>query len=177
MARIVRIMGKLLDVIEIYIPTVCIGVTFVSFLVQIFSRYVLGSQVEWSYELTLIGFLWCLILAACNASRTNTHVAFTLFHDKLGQMGKLIVSIASNLFILVTFGILIGPAWEFVSFMSIKKTSVLKIPMNIVFFPFMVFTVLTWVHTASDAVKNVIEFGTIVKNMSFGKGDKKRGPV
>lgn len=170
MKKIRKILLFIIDFIEIYAPTVCIGITFISFLVQIFSRYVLKNQVEWSYELTLIGFLWCLMLAACNASRTHTHVAFTLFYDKLNDNGKLVFRMVANVFILVTFGMLAGPAWEFIDFMSIKKTSVTNLPMDILFFPFIVFVVLTWAHTAHDFIKDIMVMVNLIKSRNNNGG-------
>lgn len=152
-----KIVVFILDLIEIYIPTFCITVTFISFLLQIFSRYILRNQVEWSYELTLIGFLWCLILAAANASRTNSHVAFTLFYDRVNEKTRLVMRLIANLFVLIVFIILIGPAWDFVDFMSIKKTSVLKVSMKLLFLPFVVFVALTWCHTAYGFYKDLKE--------------------
>jgi len=163
-----KVIGFILDVIEIYIPTICISITFISFLIQIFTRYVLRSQVEWSYEITLIGFLWCLILAASNGSRAKSHVAFTLFYDKLSDENKIIVRIISNLFLIIVFSLLIYPAWEFVSFMGIKKTSVLKIPMNIVYFPFIVFTFLTLIHVLNDLIKDIKLMISKKKNQDKG---------
>jgi TRAP-type C4-dicarboxylate transport system permease small subunit len=150
-----KLVLRLFDIVEIYIPSVCMAVTFVSFVIQIFSRYVLKAQVGWSYETTLIGFLWCLVLAASNGSRSHTHVAFTLFYDKCGEKGRLGFRIFAGIFIVVSFSILLGPAWEYVAFMKIKKTSVTKIPMNILFFPFIVFTALTLIHTIKDLILDI----------------------
>ncbi len=166
--KINKVILFMLDTIEIYIPTICITITFISFLIQIFTRYVLRDQVEWSYEVTLIGFLWCLILSASNGSRTETHVAFTLFYDKLSNKNKLIIRLIANAVVITTFSLLLYPAWEFVSFMQIKKTSVLKIPINIVYFPFIVFTFLTLVHVLQDFIEDI--YSIIKKQEKHSKG-------
>ena len=162
--RLMKSIWKLLyDLLEIYIPTLCLIVTFVSFIIQVVSRYVFSSQVAWSYELCLTGFIWCLYLAAGHAMRAHTHVCFTLFYDKLSAGWQLIFRLAGTLFLIVCFGLLVYPAYDWIQFMAIKKSATLHIPMNIVFAPFIAFTVLTLMHLVEDMVRYIREAARFVR--------------
>lgn len=151
------------DLLEIYLPTLCLIVTFVSFIIQVVSRYIFRSQVAWSYELCVTGFVWCLYLAAGHAMRAHTHVVFTLFYDKLNAGWQLVFRLAGTLFLIVCFGLLAYPAYDWIQFMAIKKSATLHIPMNIVFAPFIAFTVLTLLHLVEDMVRYVREAARFIR--------------
>jgi len=63
--------------------------------------------------------------------------------------------------ILVAFAFLIAlvPSWEYVSFMAYKKSDVLLIPLNIAFFPFMIFLADMIVRIAVDLVHDFKSLG------------------
>jgi TRAP-type C4-dicarboxylate transport system permease small subunit len=63
--------------------------------------------------------------------------------------------IAGNVLMLFAFVIALVPSWKYVSFMAYKKSDVLLIPMNIVFFPFMIFLVDMIVRIVIDLAKDL----------------------
>lgn len=155
MKTFIKIGQRFLDLIEVYIPTFCLIVTFVSFVIQVVSRYCFGSQVRWTYEMCLTGFLWCLLLAAPYAQREHSHVSFTLFYDKLGERGQLAFRLIGTVFLVICFGILLYPGYDWVQFSGIKKSSTLRIPLNYVYAPFVVFVALTLLHLLRDLIKDI----------------------
>jgi TRAP-type C4-dicarboxylate transport system permease small subunit len=151
---------KTTDIIEkiigIYIPVVAFIFMFVSFCLQIISRYFLNHQFEWTYEYTLIGFIWTVVFGACFASKQKDHVSFSLIYDKFGPVGQAILTLIGNSLILIAFGILLYPAIDFVKFMGIKTTPVLKVPIDIVYAPFIFFIVMSIIYLIRDMVFAVL---------------------
>ena len=90
----------LLDILEVWVPTLCIAVIFGSFIVNVISRYLFNSPVNACYELCLIGLLWALLLSAPNAIRNHKNVAFTLIYDKFDAKGQLIFRLVGTAFLL-----------------------------------------------------------------------------
>ncbi len=129
----------LLDVVEIYLPSLAFLVMFVSFIVQIFTRYVLNQPALWPYELTIFGFIWTALLGACYAKRQGAHVKFTLLYDTLGAVKQTWIRLIGNSLILISFVIGFVPALQYVLFMGYKKSTVLKIPYNVAYFVFVIF--------------------------------------
>lgn len=140
MSSIPRRIGKfLLDLVEIYIPSVSFTVMFISFIIQIFTRYVLNNPVVWSYELTIFGFIWTALLGALYAKRKASHVKFTLLYDMYTPTARIWVRLVGNSLILISFIAGFWPALDYVLFMGFKKSTVLNIPYDVVFFPFVIF--------------------------------------
>jgi TRAP-type C4-dicarboxylate transport system permease small subunit len=131
-----------LDVIEIYIPTISFSVMFIIFIVQVFFRYFLNNPLTWPPEVISLTFIWTTVLGACYAQRKGDHVAFSIVYDRLPPKGQLAFRLIGNSFIAIAFLLALKPALDYVQFMEFKKSTVLKIPFSVIFFPFIVFMVL-----------------------------------
>lgn len=134
--------GKLfLDITEIYIPAIAFSLLFIAFLIQVFFRYFL-VPLTWPLEFTLMMFIWATLFGACYAMRDDSHVRFTLVYDNAAPKVKFWMRIIGNLMLLSSFIIAFIPTYNWVNFMSFKKSNVLKVPMNIVFFPYVIFMII-----------------------------------
>ena len=55
--------GKFLrNCVELYIPIASFLIMFSVFVIQIVARYVFNSPVQWAYEVTVMGYLWMVVL-------------------------------------------------------------------------------------------------------------------
>ena len=147
----------LLDFTEVVMPVLALTVTFVSFIVNVITRYILNKPINACYELCLGGLLWCLLLSAPYAARKHTNVAFTLLYDKLNPTGQRILRLVGNAFLIFCFGAMLYPCYDWVMFMHRKFTATLKIRFDIMYFPFVVFNVLTLAHLIYDFVKDIVD--------------------
>ncbi len=146
----------LLDFIEVFMPVAALTITFVSFIANVIARYIVGSPLNASYELCLTGLLWCLLLSAPYAVRKDNNVKFTLVYDRLNGAGQMAFRLLGNGFMIFCLGIMLYPCADWVMFMARKSTAVLRIPMHIIYFPFIVFNVLALGHLIYDFVRDVI---------------------
>jgi len=136
-----RIGSFVLDFFEIYLSSVVFSSLFIVFLLQIFYRYFL-VPLTWPLEFTLMAFIWVTLLGACFAKRDSSHVMFTMIYDKSKPKTKTWMRIVGNALVFIAFSISLYPSYRYVSFMSFKKSNVLKIPMNIAFSPYIVFLII-----------------------------------
>jgi TRAP-type C4-dicarboxylate transport system permease small subunit len=145
----------LLDLFEIYIPSLAFSIMFVVFVLQIFFRYFLNRPLTWPYEVTIFAFIWTAILGACFARRHGVHVVFGLIYDKVSPKTQVIFRLIANGLIFAAFLIALKPSYEQVMFMAFKKSTVLKIPFHIAYSPYVVFVVLILGHTLYDLIIDV----------------------
>ncbi len=144
----------LLDVVEVYVPTIAFTLLFIVFIIQVFFRYFL-VPLTWPLEFTLIAFIWTTLLGACFTQRDSSHVQFTLIYDKAKPRTQIWLRIAGNSLLVAAFGIALYPSYSYVDFMSFKVSNVLKIPMNIAFFPFVVFLVIMIGRLSRDVIRDL----------------------
>ncbi|MCK5201910.1 MAG: TRAP transporter small permease [Spirochaetales bacterium] len=140
-ARLLKRSGSfVLDLIEVYIPSITFILLFVAFLLQIFYRYFL-VPLTWPLELTLLCFIWTALLGGLYAKRDNSHVQFTIVYDMVKPKTQLWMRLIGNFMLFVSFCIALYPSYDYVVFMAYKKSNVMKIPMNLAYSPFVVFLV------------------------------------
>lgn len=141
MSKWIRKAGRIvIDTVEVYIPFIAFVTLFLVFLLGIFFRYFL-KPLTWTLELSLICFIWSALLGGLYAKRDNSHVQFTMIYDMVSPLKQIWMRIIGNSLLVISFLIGLIPSWKYVLFMGYKKSNVLKIPMDIAFFPFVLFLV------------------------------------
>lgn len=146
--QIKKIGSFLQNCIELYIPAISFAVLFVLFCFQIIVRYIIskftGLVVPWTVEIEQTCFLWVALLGACYVQRNRGHVVFTLVYDGLGVKGKACLSLISSALVSFACAITLIPSVKYVWGLMARQqvTSLLKIPKTVVFFPYVIFTVL-----------------------------------
>jgi TRAP-type C4-dicarboxylate transport system permease small subunit len=121
---------------------------FGAFLVQIVSRYVIGRPVQWSQEVALIFYLWIVFWACAFIVRERDHIVFDIVYQALPEGGKRWIA---SLTTLLAGGLLVAGlpgTWDYITFMAIDRTWVLKIRFDWVFAVFLIFMVAVIVRYA-----------------------------
>ncbi len=154
MKKIQKIGKFLVDTVEVYIPFTAFSVLFLVFILGIVFRYFF-RPLTWTLELSLMCFIWTSLLGGIFAKRDDSHVMFTMLYDSVGPLAQLWMRISGNILLIVSFIIGLIPSWNYVHFMNYKKSNVLKIPMDIVFFPFVIFLAFMIGRFTIDVVKDL----------------------
>lgn len=147
-----RIGQFVLDTLEIYLPVIAFIIMFFVFLLQIFYRYILNNPLTWPYEIKVAGYLWTTMLGACYVRRLGTHVSFDMAYQNRSPLGKKIFRIISNSLVLAACIIALNPTYQYLQYMQIEKTTVLRIPFSYVFSPVLVFIILIAGHSLYDII-------------------------
>ena len=141
------------------VPSVSFCMIFISFMIAILSRYVFRQPVAWTYEISVLGFMWTMFFGVGKAIETDEHVVFGLVYDVLKPRGKLICKLLYNTVLIVLLVILFEPAMR-AALRSTMMTGVLKLPYKIVFAPFFLMLIEIVIRSAQNLVKAVREYRT-----------------
>ena len=147
--------NRIFDFFEIFIPIIIFAVLLLTYIILIAYRYLFHASFAWMYELNVIAFTWCSIFAISQSTRTDEHVIFPFLYDKLSENKKLVFRIIGRLVIIVMFMILLPDAYKTVLFMNYKTTPIMHISFSIVYAPFIIFVLLTLIHSAVLLVKEI----------------------
>ncbi len=150
-----KILGIVADIIEIYIPSITFVTMFLTFVIQIFFRYFLNNPLTWPYEVTVFGFIWTALFGALYAKRKNSHVKFTLIYDHMSPGKQLIIRLTGNLLMLISFVMGFYPAYDYIMFLAYQKSTVLFIPYNIAYFPYLVFMAGIIIRLILDIIADI----------------------
>jgi len=143
------------DAVELYIPAAAFLIMFVSFVVQVFFRYVLNNPLTWTNDLIVVGFVWTVLLGACYTMRLKKHVKFTMVYDALKPKTAAVFRLLGNLIIAVTFVPLIVPSFNYALFLKFQKTPVFRINYAWIFMPFVYFVIAIIGYSLPDILEDI----------------------
>jgi len=110
-----------------FITATMLAVLFFTFLLQIFSRYILKAPFGWTLELCLILWLWIVFFGCSFAVRDLDHVKFDIFYYATPKKVQLIFSIISAIGVIVIMGYSFLPTIDYIDWMKMRKTTTVKI--------------------------------------------------
>ncbi|MBQ7565258.1 MAG: TRAP transporter small permease subunit [Lachnospiraceae bacterium] len=145
---------KILDILDIGVTSVAFIVIFVTFMISIISRYVLRIPVTWTYEISILGYMWTMFFGVGKAIENDQHVVFSLVYDKVSPKTKKIFLILYNVLLVVLLLIAFIPCIQ-AMLKSTMTTGVLKLPYKLVFAPFFFMIIETIVLSALNIKKAV----------------------
>ncbi len=121
---------------------------FLTFLLQIFARYVLVTPFGWTLELCLILWVWIVFFGCAFVVRHHEHVTFDIFYNAAPDKLRRVLSLLICLAIIVGMAWSLLPTWDYIDWMKIRKTTTVenpltgkKIPLRTIFSIYAVFMV------------------------------------
>lgn len=125
------------------ISALMLATLFLTFILQIFSRYVLNNPIGWTVEACLTIWVWLVFWSNSFIVKYEDQITFDLLYDAVKPNIRRIFALISSLAIIVGMAISMYPTWDWIDFLKIKKSSLLFIPMRTVFSIYMIFMVAT----------------------------------
>lgn len=112
---------------------------FLTFVLQIFARYVLENPLGWTLELCLTLWIWIVFWGNAFIVSHAQQVSFDLIHLAAGRRLRRIFSLLGAAAIAIAMATALLPTWDYISFMQIQKSATLRIPLSTVFSIYAVF--------------------------------------
>lgn len=116
---------------------------FLAFVLQITARYVINYPLPWTLELSLTMWLWTVFWGSALCLRNKDHIAFDMLNNHVRPGLRRVFAGISALAIIVAMLASLPATWDWVSFLTIKKSATLRIPLAYVFSLFLLFMVGT----------------------------------
>ncbi len=112
---------------------------FLAFVLQITARYVINYPLPWTLELSLTMWLWTVFWGSALCLRNRDHIAFDMIYNLVGPRTRKVFGIISSGSIILAMAASFPATWDWVSFLIIKKSATLRIPLAYVFGFFLLF--------------------------------------
>lgn len=126
------------------ISAAMLAALFVAFILQIFSRYVLNDPIAWTVEVCLTIWVWLVFWSNSFVVKHDEHITFDLLYFAVKPNIRRVFALIASLAIMVGIAISIYPTWDWIDFLKIKKSTILYIPMRMVFSIYLIFMVATF---------------------------------
>ncbi|MDJ0942302.1 MAG: TRAP transporter small permease subunit [Kiloniellales bacterium] len=113
---------------------------FVSFILQILFRYVVGAPLTWTLEACLLTWLWLVFWCAGFLLDDRDHVKFDILYAAAAPPLRRVFAIVSALVIVVAFAAALPATFDFIAFMRIESSSSLGVRLDYVFACYLIFS-------------------------------------
>lgn len=153
MTKLKKALKILLDIIEIYLPMATFSALFIAFILQIVSRYLFRHPLVWPYELSQFGYLWTIMLGACYASRSDSHIVFSIAYETASPNLRKAYDIINYSLTIIFFVLPIPATIKFYQFYMTRYSAVFNFPLGIIYFGFVPFMLITICRSAVRLVK------------------------
>jgi C4-dicarboxylate transporter DctQ subunit len=128
-----------------------LGIMFVAFIVQIIFRYFFNFPVGWSSELSVIMWLYMVLLGSAFWLKESEEIRFDLLSGSLRPGARRVVGIVVAVATVVLFAMSLPATIKYVAFMKVESSSYLKIRLDILYSVYVVFAVAVIVRYAWSA--------------------------
>jgi C4-dicarboxylate transporter, DctQ subunit len=130
------------------IVAVLLGVMFVAFLIQIVFRYFFNFPIGWTSELSVITWLYMVLIGSAFWLKETEEVRFDLISGRLPPLGRRAIGLIVAVAAIVLFGMALPATVKYVAFMKVESSSYLKIRLDWLYSIYVVFAVAIVVRYA-----------------------------
>ena len=123
------------------IVSALLAIMFVAFIIQIVFRYFFNFPVGWSSELSVITWLYMVLLGSAFWLKDSEEIRFDLVADSVGRRTRRVIGILVSIATVVLFAMSLPATVKYVAFMKVESSSYLKIRLDILFSVYVVFVV------------------------------------
>ncbi len=121
---------------------------FGQFILQVFYRYVLNQPLAWTEEGTLIAFIWAVFWSAAFMVPIREHVTFDVVYEAVSDRMRRAFTIGTLILLIAAFVLLIPYTFEYLQFLTRRKSSVLRVPMYWIYGCYMLFLIAFSIQAA-----------------------------
>ena len=114
---------------------------FLSFMVQIISRYVFNYPFGWTDEVSVLCWLWCVLWGAAFVLRERDEVRFDIFYSSLSEKTRARLAVFTGIAAVVMFTIALPAVYSYVTFLKVERSAYLGIRLDYLYSIYVVFNV------------------------------------
>lgn len=146
------------------VPAIFLAMMFVSFIIQVFMRYVVGSPVGWTVEVCVMAWLWILLWGQSVSAREEDEIRFDILYGAVSPQWRRRFRLTFSVLLVGIYAWSLPALWDFVTFMKIQKTTYLDIRFN-------------WVYSIAIlfSVASILRYLRIFWASARGSGEPKDG--
>lgn len=119
---------------------------FLAFIIQIVFRYILNWPHNWSYELSILCWVWGVLWGAAFVTAEKDEIRFDVVYGLLSAETRRRLTIVTGVALVAIYGMSLPAVTDYVLFMRVERTASLRIPFDIAFFVYVIFAAATVVR-------------------------------
>lgn len=115
---------------------------FVSFLLQIFFRYVLNSPLGWTEEVTVLCWVWVVLWCAAFVVSDREEVRFDIVYAAVPERARRAFAFVASVAFVVLLAWSLPATWKYVTFMKREHSAYLRMRFDYLYSIYLIFAVV-----------------------------------
>lgn len=116
-----------------------LATVFVSFILQIVFRYVLGWPVGWTLEVSTLAWMWLVLWGAAFVVREQDEIRFDILYSVVSERTRRGFAILAALALIALFAVSLPAVVDYVMFMRVERASYIGVRLDYVFSVYVIF--------------------------------------
>lgn len=171
MSTIKKIGRWIADFTEIWLPIALFVFLFIVFILNIVARYVFKTPLNWTFEASVLSFVMIALISSCASYRLEDQVVFDLFYVKAKPKVKNVFRIITHLLVFVVFVGSLPASIKYVVTLP-AVSSILKIPLSIIYSSYLVFMVSTIIRSAYRLYQDIRSLASKTYDQRYNTEEK-----
>ncbi|MBW7862045.1 MAG: TRAP transporter small permease [Rhodocyclaceae bacterium] len=131
------------------LAVVAFAVMFFGFVLGITARYVFGDPISWTNELSVIAYVWVVFWTSDILVRERQHIIFDVLYELFPPRARRWLAVFVTLSLAATFIAVLPGTLDYIDYLKVRHTTLLRLPMQLVHVSFLVFVVAVIVNALS----------------------------
>ena len=136
-----RLRAPVLRRLADHVAVALITTMFVSFLLQIFFRYVLNRPLGWTEEVTVLCWLWVVLWTASFIVADSEEVRFDIVYSAVPPRVRRAFTLLTSIALIVLLLWSLPATWKYVIFMKREHSAYLRMRFDLLYSIYLVFAV------------------------------------
>ena len=114
-------------------------VMFLAFLAQIVLRYGFGAKTNWTFELSIITWMWVVLFGAAFVVGERDEIRFDIIYGLVRPGTRRAFSVITGVALIALYGWSLPAVYDYVAFMKVERTASLGIRLDILYSIYVIF--------------------------------------
>jgi TRAP-type C4-dicarboxylate transport system permease small subunit len=124
-------------------------VMFLSFILQIVTRYVFNYPLGWTDEVSVLAWIWCTLWGAAFVLRERDEVRFDVIYSAVSERTRCAFTVITGITTIVLFAIALPAVVAYVTFLKVERSAYLGVRLDYLYSVYVVFSVAVIVRYAA----------------------------
>ena len=123
------------------VSVILLMTVFVSFILQIVFRYLLGWPLGWTSEVSTLAWVWLVLWGAAFVVTESDEIRFDIVYSSVSDGTRRVFAVATGVAIVALFGVSLPAVVDYVMFMRVERASYIGVRLDYLFSVYIVFAV------------------------------------
>lgn len=119
--------------------TALLGLMFIAFLVHIGFRYLFNLPTGWTFELTVLCWLWMVLWGSAFVLREDEEIRLDLVPALFGARARRVAAALAASAVIVLYGLSLPASYSYVAFMRVERSAYLGIRLDYLYSIYLIF--------------------------------------